>query len=224
MVPIITREFIQRKKAFLRKLAEAKALGEVDEDIIPLLETINLLPFVYTTSSCSGRILLIDVPSSGSKKESVKVAKWHSPINPECIWKIVSNYTPRGILWFKLEGMIIALAVSGMEWASFLIRLARFLGFKESGIRSINASKKHVIMDFSSTEKIYTPIATKDQGVIVSKEYLYTLTNLANNLLLRTKERMRRLIKAFTILHEIISSKKALSPEKISFERFRDAL
>ncbi|MHA1616080.1 MAG: tRNA-wybutosine modification methyltransferase TYW3 [Candidatus Njordarchaeales archaeon] len=220
----ISREFIQRKKVFIRRLSQAIERGEVDEDIIPLLNMINLLPFAYTTSSCSGRILLIDIPYTGSKKDSVKVARWHSPVKPDVVWNILENYEPKGIVWLKLEGMIVAVAVSSIDWASFFIKLARFLGFKDSGIRAINHNKGHVIMDFTSTEKMYLPVATKFNGLLVEKEYLYRIIDIANNLLERTKNRMKRLLKALSVLHEIICRERIIEPSKINFKHFRECI
>ncbi|RLG38823.1 hypothetical protein DRN79_00965, partial [Methanosarcinales archaeon] len=58
--------FEERKKRALKRLAETGA----DADIIEILERINSIEKFFTTSSCSGRIVLLKIPHAGSKREA----------------------------------------------------------------------------------------------------------------------------------------------------------
>ncbi|RLE40441.1 hypothetical protein DRJ16_07170, partial [Candidatus Woesearchaeota archaeon] len=52
-----------------------------DADIVEILERINSLENFFTTSSCSGRIVLLKVPHAGSKRDAEFVAKWHRSVS-----------------------------------------------------------------------------------------------------------------------------------------------
>ncbi|RLF92142.1 hypothetical protein DRN82_00495, partial [Thermococci archaeon] len=60
-----TKNFERAKKEALMSLEIALRRGEVDEDIIPLLEKINSMENYFTTSSCSGRISVMEMPHFG---------------------------------------------------------------------------------------------------------------------------------------------------------------
>jgi len=198
--------------------------NEVDKDIIPLLKIMNSIPFIYTTSSCSGRIMLIDVPPTNRKEQSIRLARWHHPVRFEVLWEVVQDYKPKGILWFKQEAMIVAFAVPSIQWASYLIRLARLFGFKESGIRSINIGMRHIFMDITSTEKLHAPIATYDKGLLVEEDYMRYMVEIANNLLIRTKKKLKLLEKVMNKLLEVITDTNARTPLDIGFKPFEDLL
>jgi len=77
--------FRNRKTLMLNKLDEAIKRGEVDKEVLPHLEILNSFPFCFTTSSCSGRIALIDAPLVGPKYESKKAYRWHSPVDADIV-------------------------------------------------------------------------------------------------------------------------------------------
>ncbi|MBW2966012.1 hypothetical protein KY342_02835, partial [Candidatus Woesearchaeota archaeon] len=51
-------QFENQKKTFLKKIDKSKK-GGIDKEIIPLVNKINNSRNYYTTSSCSGRIVLL---------------------------------------------------------------------------------------------------------------------------------------------------------------------
>jgi len=220
----LPKVFLDRKRIFLEKLNKAKENREVDEDIIDLLDMLNSIPFIYTTSSCSGRIMLIDVPFNQRKEASKRIAKWHKPVTFDSVWNIVESYDPKGVLWLKQESFIVALAVPSIEWASYLIRLARLFGFKESGIRSINLDANHFFLDISGTEKLHVPISLNPRGLIITREYGELLINIANRLLLRTKSKLNLLRSVIKKLITILEANHIEDPKKIGFKAFLDLL
>jgi len=50
--------FLKQKSDFLKKIDKSKK-KTIDKEIIPLIKSINKKPNYYTTSSCSGRIVVL---------------------------------------------------------------------------------------------------------------------------------------------------------------------
>ena len=219
----VSSNFRNRKKQFMEKLQEALDAGLVDEDIIDVLDLINALPFAYTTSSCSGRIMLIDIPPSEKKYESNRIARWHSVIDFDTFWETITNYKPKGTLWLKVDSFIVAFAVNSIDWAAYFLKLARFLGLKYSGVRSINLKADHIILDIASTEHVHLPLSDKEKGLLITKEYGKYIYEIATYKLRKTKERLNRFRVALKILNELYE-KGELDPRKENFKPYAGAL
>ncbi len=209
--------FRNKKKLMIKKLQEAKDRGEVDTDIVPHLEILNSFPFCFTTSSCSGRIALIDAPLVGPKYESRKAYRWHSIVDPCVIKRAIEEYTPRHILWLKFDSFIISFSVSSIIWASFFIKLARYLNLKDSGIRSINPRAGYVNMDFMSTEKISVPVKTKN-SVLVDETTLENIIKLALFLMKKNKIKLSLLYNVLIELRNRVSEETDTPPELRVFD------
>jgi len=57
--------FEEQKDRALERLR----LRGADEEIVPIISEINIFEGFFTTSSCSGRIVLISIPEIGAKRE-----------------------------------------------------------------------------------------------------------------------------------------------------------
>lgn len=193
--------FLNRKRVSMLKLEEAITKGEVDEQILPHLNLINSLPFCFTTSSCSGRIALIDAPLLGPKRESCKAFRWHDTVSYEVVLEAISSYKPKNVLWLKFDSFIIAFSVASAEWATFFIKLARYLNFKDSGIRSINPRAGFINMDFTSTEKMSFPVRIGDR-VLVDEDYLREAIEIANFMMKKNLLKLNLLKETLERLHE----------------------
>ncbi len=62
---------MKAKREALQSLFTAMRDGKVDEDIIDILLLINSIKGIYTTSSCSGRIGIIEEPALGGQSHSL---------------------------------------------------------------------------------------------------------------------------------------------------------
>src|SRR3989338_3650981 len=62
MVILMIDMFQKEKSDFLNKTDKSKK-GSIDKDVIPLIEEINSKNDYYTTSSCAGRIILLEMKS-----------------------------------------------------------------------------------------------------------------------------------------------------------------
>jgi len=63
----------------LKSLEDAYAEQKVDEGVLQILELINGIEGFYTSSSCAGRIVLLEIPHLGDKREQVlrNMAPYH---------------------------------------------------------------------------------------------------------------------------------------------------
>ena len=99
--------FKKEKKEFLAKKDKSKK-GSIDNKIKKLVNKINSLDNFYTTSSCSGRVLLLAIPQSNKKNKvhylfcSHKKIKFNQiKINLKKLKKILKKY------WKRLERDIL---------------------------------------------------------------------------------------------------------------------
>ena len=74
------KDFNSYKKNALSKFQKAKNENLVDGKIISLLDILNKSDNYFTTSSCAGRIVILEIPAIGDKKNAVFLGKWHRKI------------------------------------------------------------------------------------------------------------------------------------------------
>ena len=187
--------FIQFKKKALASLVRAMDKGEVDTKIIPVLDTINSFPCFYTTSSCAGRIMVLEVPSIGRKKEAKILGKWHHTITVHEIQECITQAT-RGQMWLLAQSPIFHVGVESMKNADSLLSIAVGSGFKNSGIKTTG---KKIIIEITSTERMDTPLG-RDGEMMCSKEYLEFITEMANYTIERGNKKIHRLLKNLIVL------------------------
>ncbi|ADB57153.1 tRNA(Phe) 7-((3-amino-3-carboxypropyl)-4-demethylwyosine(37)-N(4))-methyltransferase [Archaeoglobus profundus] len=173
------------KRSKLERLEKAKERKEVDEDIIPLLDLINSLDCFVTTSSCSGRIVVLDVPKIGDKLNAKFLDKWHQPID----WKEIVKALEGSIrtAWLISDPPIIHVACRDLECAKALMKIANDSGFRRCGLISLT----RLVVEITSFERLEAPLAV-DGRIVVSEEYIRLLADFANEKLLRGKEKLER--------------------------------
>ena len=66
-----------------RKALERLDKEGADDDIAGLIELLNGFDDYFTTSSCSGRVVLISIPEIGAKEEAEFIAKWHREVSKD---------------------------------------------------------------------------------------------------------------------------------------------
>ncbi|WP_209475517.1 tRNA(Phe) 7-((3-amino-3-carboxypropyl)-4-demethylwyosine(37)-N(4))-methyltransferase Taw3 [Thermococcus stetteri] len=170
-------------------LRKALAEDKVDHDIIPLLEKINALPNYSTTSSCSGRISVMEMPDFGDKVNSVWLGKWHREVSVEEVLEAIGRHE-KGQLWFLVRSPILHVAARTMEDAVKLLNLAIGLGFKYSNIKSV--SHRKLLVEIRSTERMDVPLGENGE-LWVSEDYIERIVGLANDQLRRFKGKLKRL-------------------------------
>jgi len=158
--------FQKRKKDVLSKL-DKSSKKSWDVKIVSLCEKINSLENFYTTSSCSGRIVLI--VDNSKKVPGLFVKVWHEKINFEDlkdsledvhlkVYPLICRMEQAGAkknIIFKQEPVILHVACKSLEESLDFLKKARLVGFKRGGI--ISGGRRFMI-ELIGTEKIEFPI------------------------------------------------------------------
>jgi len=184
------KNFTEFKKKSLMKLASAYERNEVDSLVIPLLTYINQLSGYVTTSSCAGRIIVMELPSVGDKKNAIFHGKFHSMVTVDDINESILKYS-KGQLWFISQSPIFHIAAASLDLADILVKKGVSAGFKHSGFKTIN---DRIIVELCSTERMDVPIGL-DGSIIIQKTYINYLIAHANDLIKRGQSKLQRLEK-----------------------------
>jgi tRNA wybutosine-synthesizing protein 3 len=183
------RDFFENKKQTLKKLEEAKKEKLVDEGIIPVLDIINNLYDYYTSSSCYGRIVLLELPEIGDKKNATFLGRWHRAIKTEEVFSALENSSGKGQLWLLAQSPIIHVYTRTLESADSLLKKAVACGFKHSGFKS---SEKSIIIEIASTERLDCPIGMN--GEFYSDEkFIDLLADISNQIFNKSILKLKKL-------------------------------
>jgi tRNA wybutosine-synthesizing protein 3 len=186
---LYTKNFEEQKERAMRGLRKALEEDKVDHDIVPLLEKINALPDYFTTSSCSGRISVMEMPHFGDKVNSIWLGKWHREVAVEEVLGALGKHGS-GQLWFLVRSPILHVAARGLEDAVKLLNLAVGLGFKYSNIKSV--SHKKLMVEIRSTERMDVPLGENGE-LWVDEAYIERIVKIANAQVRRFKGKLKRL-------------------------------
>ncbi|RLF43994.1 MAG: hypothetical protein DRN17_05280 [Thermoplasmata archaeon] len=185
MEKISNRSFLQAKEKAMETLKKAMENNEVDKKAIPIIEKLNGIDEFFTTSSCSGRIAIMELPSIGNKIDARFLGKWDDKIKIQDIKNALEN-AEKGEIWMLAQPPIFHVSASDVNAASKLIKVAKQSGFKNSGIRSIG---KRVTVEVRSTEEVDAPLGI-DGKLICDEKYLSLLVSIANEIMERAKNKL----------------------------------
>jgi tRNA wybutosine-synthesizing protein 3 len=207
--------FGSEKKRVIKEFESAEAAGKIDNNVINVLKIINSHPEFYSTSSCSGRILLLALAGPGSKSESEMVGKWHDNTSVSEVKNKLNQWNSKKYqyLYFLAQSPIFHITTSKMEFAILLRNLGDSAGFKYSSIRSIKPynhneqSKKsktifndenirnsnmRITVELLSTERLNLPLA-KDGKMFVDDNYLGFIVEMANEVISNSNNKIKKL-------------------------------
>ena len=162
------------KEKAMKGLADAKEKKLVDEDAMPFVDEINEKKDYFTSSSCYGRIYLIDLPSR-KKNESLFIEKHHRKVTFKEMKKGLEEHD--GKIWFRQEAFILHVSCRDVESARKALEAKTRAGIKRGGI--FNIKEGRVQIEIEGTQKIDCPIKDGDK-ILVSDEYLKHLIKIAN--------------------------------------------
>ena len=166
--------FLKEKSDFLKKKDKSRK-GCIDKDAIKIVSQINLTSDYYTTSSCAGRIVLLE-RMSRKKNECSWIFAKHDKVKYDEIFDSIKNQKFRYPIWFKQQPLILHVACRNLDAAKKLLDAARKI-FKHSGIIGITARK--VTIEIIGSEMIETIIA--DKNFVADEKYLKNLIKYANS-------------------------------------------
>ncbi|EEB73592.1 hypothetical protein [Thermococcus sp. AM4] len=188
---------MKAKREALVSLFTAMREGKVDEDIIDLLLLINSIRGIYTTSSCSGRIGIIEEPALGAKPLSRWLIKVHREMTfPEA--KKALEKAREGLIFLKSQPPIFHVVAEDFEKAKRLHELGLASGFKYTTFKVISS---RYLVEINATEYLTAPLG-RDGKIMAGDEYLRFALEIGNSMLRRSKGRLPRLTKNFENLRE----------------------
>ena len=179
--------FLEAKERALKMLDKAKSKKIVDTGIEQILDLINKSNEFYTSSSCSGRIVLIELPKIGDKKGANFLGKWHKLINQNEI-VLAAKKGKNGMLWLLAQSPILHISAETKNAADKLLKIAISCGFKNSGLKSIIGK---IIVEICSTERLDAPIGNNG-SLFCNKEYLNLLVDISNEIIERSSYKLQR--------------------------------
>jgi len=105
-------EFRKRRAS---ELDDAIRNINVDDTALGIITAINRNHDLITTSSCSGRIVLLQFDLKERKKTSEFYKKWHRKVEHAEVEMAICTYNKKQMLWFKVEPFILHVATKDME-------------------------------------------------------------------------------------------------------------
>jgi tRNA wybutosine-synthesizing protein 3 len=184
--------FVQRKKAVLFKV-DKSSKNSWDKKIIPLCKKINSVENYYTTSSCSGRVVLMVYQEKKQNDLFCKV--YHDLISLTIVEKdlkeICKKYKNKSIK-FKLDPPILHVACRDMKSAKSLYEKAKIAGWKKIGLVSW---EKRIILEIICTGKLEFPII-ENKKLLVNKNFLKIIVKQSNSKLKNSWKKIKKLEKA----------------------------
>lgn len=176
---------IQKKNCLNKKDKSKKKT--IDKDIKPLIGLLNSHKDYYTTSSCSGRILLVEKKTDKKKDARFAFAE-HKKADFKAIKQSLKKL-PENDIWLKQESIIMHVCCRDLGAAKKLLKIVRDLGIKRAGIINIG---KRIIIEIIGTEAMETIIA-RNCKMLFSDDYLKILVKEANKKLERNKNKIKEL-------------------------------
>ena len=178
---------LQKKKQLSKK--DKSSIGSWDFKIKSLCDKINKKKNYYTTSSCSGRVVLL---KGGIEKTPDKfLFRTHDKISFKELEKTLENVGKeyKNLVEFQETSCILHVACAQLSDAFEIVGKAKLAGWKRSGVMS---SGKRVMVELHSTESMSFPVMSNGK-VLINDDFLKLVVKEANERLERCWEKVERL-------------------------------
>ena len=175
-----------KKKQLTRE--DKSSIGEWDKPIEALCNKINKQSNYYTTSSCSGRIVLLKY--SDVKQEDAFLFRTHSKTSFKELKNalIEAGKIYNDMVEFQQTSCILHVACETLENAQELVNKAKEAGWKRSGIMG----GKRNMVELHSTESMSFPIMNNND-ILVDDNYIKIVVDISNDKLERVWKKIDRL-------------------------------
>ena len=147
------RGWERARKRALGRLREHADRGLVDADIVEFLLEFNRRPCLFTTSSCSGRVVVLEGADFFDKRGARILEAWHDP--RECRARIGAYCSRRGA-WLSLQPPILHVVARDEEVARRLVACGEASGFRRSCYKPYRAGGYHV--ELAAGDKMHVPL------------------------------------------------------------------
>lgn len=184
----MTFNFDNSKKLALGK-KDKSSIQIVDEKIKKLCDVVNSKKDYFTTSSCSGRIVLIK--DEEKKQPGLFLFRMHEKISFDKLKKVLEEVAlnTKKLIIFKQEPCLLVVSCKDKDSQWKLFSAARNNGWKKSGILSLD---RKFLIELMSTENISFPIVDNEK-ILVNDDFLRLIVEKANKNLERGWEKIKRL-------------------------------
>ncbi len=193
------------KKAFLLKsLSEHIAERRVDSLAVPFIERINSFAKYATSSSCSGRVILLEMKHS--KKDARIIRSWHEEWTVNELSSEAENYSGKKDLWLFAQGFIFHVYCYDLSASIALLDFCRRNGLKRSGIISIS---RFPVVEIISTNYLAVPLIVNEKPLF-AQDKLIELEMLALAKLKLNIRQLKKLTSTLTELTDILKKSDSL--------------
>ncbi len=180
------------KERHRKTLETALKQGKVDEQMQGLCSFIAGTRGFYTSSCCSGRIIMLE--KRGERKtETFFHRKWHRTVDEDELIDGLAEGTS-GEVWLKVDPFILHIGCLNIWGANAILAAMKNAGVKRGGI--IVAKEGKFIVELQGTERLGAPVKV-GRKILVQKEYIKYLAARANALLERNYRRLAKLEQEF---------------------------
>lgn len=173
-------------------LLEERLVGYLDPGAEAVLRELNLNPYMETTSSCLGRVTIVEGEWPWERREETRIVlKSHTGVTPEAVALVVAR--PFDNLWLKASGPIIHFRVYRVECAEALLQAARQAGFKHSGAITLAGDPGCCVVEVSSPTEISVPLKLGGR-LLLRGDDLIEVVSRANGAVREGRARLSRLL------------------------------
>mgnify|MGYP001772583925 CR=1 FL=1 len=180
----MTDWYAYKQKAWDRIIRD-KEIGYLDPDIFDVLEVFFKRKDAFTQSSCSGRITIVDAELPWERRNSSVIYKNHLGMSVDDFTETISKGKAWN-LWLVVQGPIFHVYNRTQEEAWEILKIARSVGFKHSGILTTN--EKGVLVELRTGVKMVHLLKQK-----YTEEEIDNLVDIANKVLLKGKDKLRKM-------------------------------
>lgn len=175
-------DWARARERALDRLRDHARRGLVDEDIVGFLFELNeSKECLFTTSSCSGRVAILEGEDFFNKAGARMLAVWHDP--EECragIRRYCSGTPSKGVRWASLQPPILHIVAASEEVARKAASCGDRAGFSRACYKPYRAGG--YIVELAGSDKLHLTLPAPCR-----------LLESLCNVLERYKERLRRL-------------------------------
>ncbi len=186
--------FSMVKEMHRNSLEKAIKEGKADKQMHSMCRFVASTKDFFTSSSCAGRIILLELPFDENKKDASFHRKWHRRVKEKELWQGIEGKT-KGELWFKLDPFILHIGANTPENAGKILSCMKKAGIKRGGI--IVAKEGKFLAEMQGTQAIAFPVK-KGGKILVETEFMKYVLERANKkleknyLLLKKLEKILR--------------------------------
>lgn len=191
--------FVRQKQKYLADLnsglRDKSKKGCIDEEIKEVVHTINVQENYYTTSSCSGRILLYTTSEDRKKNKTEWLFVSHKIVQENEIRTALKNLPQEiGIVFFRFEPLILHIVCKTMDAAEQLLHICGMCGLKHSGAITLGTGGKRIIVEIIGNDRLDAPIA-KEGKLLVTEQGISHFVADANEKMKQNLLRIEKLQK-----------------------------